>query len=45
MLGTAKTLTAWHVPAALLREGANRVELTSTAHDSTEIAYLDLSTR
>jgi hypothetical protein len=43
MLGTAENLAAWTVPAALLREGANRVEFTLSSGEAMEIAFIDLA--
>jgi len=45
MLGTPETLAAWTVPAALLRAGTNRVQVTSSAEAAVEIGFLDLAAR
>ncbi len=44
LLGTTKTLKAWSVPAAVLRDGKNRIELMlECGGSSVELLYLDLS--
>ena len=43
MLGTAETLAAWTVPAALLREGANVLECALASGETVEIAFIDLA--
>jgi hypothetical protein len=45
LLGTPETLTAWSVPSALLRDGANRVEVTLESGEAVNLAFLDLAMR
>ncbi len=45
LLGTPETLAAWIAPAALLRDGANRVEITLTTGESVDVAFLDLASK
>ena len=44
MLGKAEALRAWKVPANLLREGRNALELTLTVGAPTNIVFIDLAT-
>jgi hypothetical protein len=43
LLGTAETLRAWRVPAALLRDGANRLDVKLETDAAAEITFLDLA--
>ncbi len=45
MLGTVETLRAWQVPATLLRDGVNQIEIQLEAATANRINYLDLSAR
>jgi hypothetical protein len=44
MLGKPEELRAWLVPAQLLREGSNRVEITLKSGPAATVVFLDLST-
>lgn len=43
MLGSPGDYRAWVVPAALLRDGVNRFEVTMTAGEPAELFYLDIA--
>jgi hypothetical protein len=42
LLGTPETLVAWTVPAKLLRDGANRLEVILESGPAVEIAFIDI---
>ncbi|HSI12027.1 MAG TPA: hypothetical protein VK961_08285 [Chthoniobacter sp.] len=44
LLGSAETLRAWVVPAALLRDGNNGISISLTSGEAIEIAFLDVAT-
>jgi hypothetical protein len=43
LLGTPETLAAWTVPPALLRDGANQLEVRLESGDAVDLAFLDLA--
>jgi len=43
LLGKPNELRAWQVPATLLRDGANRIELASNGEDHSTLVFLDLA--
>jgi hypothetical protein len=43
LLGTAETLTAWLIPAALLRDGANETIVSVERGEPVDLAFLDLA--
>jgi len=43
LLGAAETLRAWRVPAELLRDGMNRVEVMLNSGAAMKLAFLDLA--
>lgn len=43
LLGTPETLAAWQAPVSLLRDGANRVDVTLPAGEAMSLAFLDLA--
>jgi hypothetical protein len=45
MLGQPEQMRAWHVPAALLANGPNRIEVTLESGKQSRIEFLDLAVR
>jgi hypothetical protein len=43
MLGQPEELRAWRVPAAALKDGPNRIEITMTEGKTARVAFLDLA--
>jgi hypothetical protein len=43
LLGTPETLAAWSVPAELLRDGANRVEVALESGLDVQLAFIDIA--